>query len=572
VVLDNFAPIKISRFIEALFMNAQFCEVIVFNGYQKCPRDLQIKHVIGTKFDSLVFSRCTVLFCNSMMGALRDFQGRLRELGIMKMGVDTALVGRMWMEFARLPCGAEIQHLQLTETLAPPFVKDLFVLGMNALVALETITILNTGEIDGSQLLAAICRTTSPIRRIVIQESRFRGVVRVNRVVPPTLALLSVVGSDFSTAALLSVFALVGRGTRTQPLLMFDASKIRIQDPDVAAFASFDFQAIESRVAELDFCGNKITKEMAVFLFKFLARQRDLLMLSLQKITLDAGCDDDKFLSALRKAIISLKVKGLDLSGRFPPQQFAEFVQSLQAARHLRRICLTCEFGGDVVVNALAELVTHLPGLLEIAADGQTPTSTQAFYALWEAIVGHPGNPNCDGPREDINAVKINPHHLSAEHRALFLALAGRQRPATSAQRYECYVAELKRPPTEDDTGESRLGDVMFSMGSGFPEKRADRESFMSDVARQTGQAAEEAAPRISRQSILAPRRKSRISCELDEEDADQSGDSDVVPTEIETEEAEPGGEEEDVGEHDDETSEEPGDGEVRGTESPSPE
>jgi hypothetical protein len=267
---------------------------------------------------------------------------------------------------------------------------------------------------------------------------------------------LNLSNNGFTAGAMISLFKILTCRPFTIPIV-FEAAEIALKPAFFNKLSEeIAFENCFPNIAELDWSGNQFPAN-SQFFFAFLYTQKRLRLLRILNIHTN---DSIQFLQFLMTIGRSLPIYGLDLCGTFDPLVFAQFIQALTTWQSLRRLNLSGCGAGEGGLGALNEVITELPDLNELGADGFRPTAPELLIPLWTTAASLQNLVACDLPILDLERLKVQAEQIPGHFPEAFANLKQRARLSTAEQRVQVTLKSLG-----GDNGPMFSDDVFFEVG-----------------------------------------------------------------------------------------------------------
>ena len=452
----RFKPVKFTLMFQAMLNNAKTIERIVFMNYNKDKTaEFALKGLEEGSVKEFWFMECDKEMIRAFLTAAQQYPCGIEELCFVSCRLAEGHIAWILQTIEKLRCCRTLKTLSFMKIPVQNFPRRELTRCLESLPNLETFTA-NELACDAAPLLTAICQPQVKVNIVNIHNMTFRtGMSTKEGMVTSRMVMLSVNKCSFTQDTLKSFFGWLVKKNEGHALI-FQAQHLRIRPDDLQFFQAMKFDSVASNLCEFDWTGNPIPRQYAKYFYAFLATQKQLRILVLNEMRSmeKLGFDVRDFFKMLFNHITKTTLPGLDISGPFDPQAFAEFLQMMSEAKFMRRLCVRCENGGDVVGQALTDLVNKLPSLCEVAADGQKPASKAVFFGLWEAIMASKSIRANDFPQADI--ANFGWKTFNKEHASLLAQLRNeRQQPSSILKRAEFTVLELRRLRTTGQVTQS---------------------------------------------------------------------------------------------------------------------
>jgi hypothetical protein len=233
----------------------------------------------------------------------------------------------------------------------------------------------------------------------------------------------------------------ITRSHKDQIPLIFQARAVKIEPDDVDFLEDVDIRKLDATLGEFDWSGSPMPAAFAGSFFQYLETQVTLRLLVIDHLKL--AFSPKKFLGQLAAFMHKVRLSGIDLSGPFPVNHLATFLQGLNKAGWIRRLCVCRAKAGDEIAGALADLIPTLDRLVEVKADNLHP-SKAVFVRLWRAIASHPFLRANDFPTEDCAFLKASRSSFMQALKCNTAEFLARPVPSSATQRADFTIAQLQ--------------------------------------------------------------------------------------------------------------------------------
>jgi hypothetical protein len=293
---------------------------------------------------------------------------------------------------------------------------------------------------DAEHFLRALLASQSSVRCLTITGMTFTLPLDTRKVaLAPQLMLINLSQCTFSVDAFVSILAAVVQMPVAKPIALVLRS-IVVEPEALTRLAPVE--DVQMNIAEFDFSGNSLPASSTRCLFQFLFAQKKLRLLSFEGMKVEAPIE---FLKNLLQFVTEFGLIGLEISGDFEPVTFSQFLHALGSATCLRRLVVRDSGAGAPGVASMAELVTKLPLLTDVGADGFRPGDPHPFFALWTAIGRHPSVKACDSPVTDAKTLGVIAQRSPPDYQSALVAIGQKLALSTARQRAH-WLAEHDDP------------------------------------------------------------------------------------------------------------------------------
>jgi hypothetical protein len=305
---------------------------------------------------------------------------------------------------------------------------------------------------DAEFFLRALLGSCSKVRMVTISKMMFLSTPDpASYQISPSLVYLSLSGCTFTPETLNGLLRVIASSDLGRPIVL-DLQNLHNAPEVFTAFNDFPVAEAKSNILECDLSGNTFSRAILGPLFSFLSTQTRLRLLRLEGVQVDSPSD---LLRYARDLVTTLPLPGLDIGGNFDASAFADFLRSLSGAARLQRLSVRGSGAGIPGIDALASLLTSLPQIAELSADGFAPRGEEwenqwVLSRLWTTIAACKSLVAVDRPSEDAKIAGITqygPHHDFLD---AIRALRRKPRPSTTRQRVELLLKPVK---PDDEVG-----------------------------------------------------------------------------------------------------------------------
>ena len=445
VAFQSFASTKFHLLIHALLLNAQTIGRIAFTDYK--PKKLPVFNfsVSHTNVKVWWFLRCCSEIILSWAQESRNLPLGLTDVVISNCKITANQFSQIVNLFEQSNAVSNMTHFEFSRMDIPDFPFSSVTKLCSFATNLEMITARGL-DVDASQFFKAICQAQSPIKIIHLTHMQYRSPINPqDTLLPPTILNITVSSSAFTSQSLCSL--LVTLTCRPQQIpFVFQASNLLIKQQCYIGIGQMNFDICQPNILEIDWSGNDCPAEASRSLFAFLFTQKRLRLLNFNNVKTD---NPTQFMQYIIQLAQPLNLLGLDLSCKFPPQLYAQFLQALVSVPSLRHLDVSNSESGDQGLAALDQLIKGLPNLVELTADGFRPQNPAAICAVWNDISLVPTLKASDLPVEDMRNLGMQPHRLDQQTQKAFAILKNKSKPSTTPHRVEVALMDIraKRQP-----------------------------------------------------------------------------------------------------------------------------
>jgi hypothetical protein len=434
VWFQHFVPSKFADLLNSIIEHAETIKTIIFSDYtkKKFPR-FKPRSVTRSPIANYRFRRAPIEMVHNFLDSARTGPP-IQSITLHKVASDPAGFTHC-VDLLLEPQNAAARHLRKF-IFAKMHVPDLSTTDFHRIVnnfeGLQEITVSNCIG-DAEHYLRAIMSGPSSLRVINLTKMTFKSVPEPHKITfPRQLLAVRVSYSTFQPEAFGLFLKLMTEQQVAYPFRL-EMSSLVLSSEAWGALGNVSFSDGFPNVSEFEFSDNSVPAQNSPALFAFLAGQTRLRLLTLQNMK---AADPIAFLRAVLALVKSQNLAGLDISGEFETVTFSQFLRALGDSR-LRRLIVTSSNSGVAGMEVLTSLISSLPELNEIGADGFAPEDPQAVYALWTAIAAHPSITSCDLPIADSKSARIIFQRTPHEYQEAYARLQSKLRPSATRQRLE---------------------------------------------------------------------------------------------------------------------------------------
>ncbi|KAK8894876.1 hypothetical protein M9Y10_023316 [Tritrichomonas musculus] len=438
----HFKPSKFGNLLEALFINSANVTHITFVDYNvsakppptkkkdddknddddddddpfhnrkrmmehKMPQNIYIPdfsftNVKKTNVKSIFFHDCAFPVISAFLDSCESYGCPIEEFAITQCNLLVTDIVKVLRVVSSLECFLKIRCLGFLGDKIPQFPIDQLPPLLSICSCLENLVISEV-EADGSQVLAAVCNSKTPLKVLKLNNLSFHtNFTLPNSTLPAALMHIDFTKSSFSALAFKDIMALitgkrksdllsnVDRATvefaanaQKNPNLMIKMASIILNKDGYESFKNFNYSAMQSNIVEFDWSNNKLPGPVVPFFFKFLNTQKNMRILILNNIRLEKQA---LFFKKLTQYVLDIKLPGLDMAARLYRKFLFTFYDDMKNQPFIRRFCVVGRGGGDDYVSKYIELIPTLPNLTEIRADGFLARNLELLLILWREI------------------------------------------------------------------------------------------------------------------------------------------------------------------------------------------
>lgn len=412
--------------------------------------DFVFSDVKRTNVKSIFFHDCDFQVISAFLTACENYTCPIEEFAITKCNILITEVAKVLRSFYSLECFLKIKRIGFLYDKIPQFPIEQLPPFLSLASCLENL-VLSDLEVDGSQILVAVCNSNTPLKVLKLTNISFHTNLNLaNLKLPAALMYVDFTKSSFSASAFKDIMALITSKRKTDllpnvdnatisfasdaqknPVLMVKMPSIILNKEGYESFKDFNYGAMQSNICEFDWSNNRIPAPVVPFFFKFLNTQKKMRILILNNIRLDKQA---LFFQKLQEYVFNIKLPGLDMTAGLYKKFLFTFYDSLKNQPFIRRCCVVGRGGGDEYVLKYTELIKSLPNVTEIVADGFLPRNLEFLLLMWRAIYDSKCIKANDFPRYDIKFLRERCSVDIDEKK--FLKMLGNFKPGRSKPSY----------------------------------------------------------------------------------------------------------------------------------------
>ena len=442
VCFVGFKPLRFTHLFQALMSNAKTIAKVAFSRYVNGKTaEFAMNTIQSTSVREFWFMECDHEICRSFLAAAKQYRCGIDELCFVQCQLEENHLQSILNSIGKIHCCKTLKKLSFVNISCANFPFDQLTQCLASLPNLETFTASEL-KCDAAALLTAICQPQVKVNIVNIHNMVFRSSVR-RATMGGQLAMLSLNKCAFNGEGLKDLFGWLAKHEGNA--VMFQAQHLKIKPDDLKFLQTLNFERVKPSLCEFDWTGNPIPRQYAKYFFAFLAAQKQLRILVLDNLPSMESMEFDvnDFFKMLFNYISKVPLPGLDISGAFNPEAFAKFIEQMSGAKWMRRLCVKCENGGDVVCQAITKTVKELPVICEVGFSGQKPASKAVFFDMWSAVASHKSIHANDFPTSDI--ANFGWKTFTKEHSEILNKVRGRPPPSTMLKRADFTTSELRK-------------------------------------------------------------------------------------------------------------------------------
>jgi hypothetical protein len=449
-------------FLNGLLRSSQTLTTVIFSDY---PIGFEVPvRIVGltrTTVSSWCLLDCGIGMITNVLSALSTLPTPFESLTIGRHSYNNADALTLFATISNHPYARQLRSLTLSALHLKAFPARPFTDMIGVLESIQTLE-LSQIDIDGGPLFESVCAGAPRIRILSLHHTTFATELSAAVATPPLLASLDVSDCHFVGPALFSFFSAITQRDVAHPFFL-SARSLALTDDSFPNGRSF--AAAKCTVLEFDFSGNHMDGHCREFIRGFVASQRRLRHITVNRVT----TDDALSLSfALDRAMRMEHMAGIDVEELPEAGFYGMLIPALQGARALRRLSVRGARARERGIRALENLLgSGSATLVELQADGMGPrrghraepggeTDEEALLTLWDRIGASESLVANDFPVGDLGEVRMS---------------------VTDAVRARAGIGRAKR--REVTTAEERLGLLIKAVDSGNEAEIAVAESGM---------------------------------------------------------------------------------------------
>ncbi|OHT08191.1 hypothetical protein TRFO_23327 [Tritrichomonas foetus] len=455
LIFSNYRSRYTPLFLESLLINSQTINQIVFADYgQGKYIEFKFDKVTRTIVDSFWFHGCCINIITKFLNSCINYKCRISEFCLSNCTMTTSEFSKVLSGLVTIDCFKHLHSFTITGINFDPFPNDAFLSFLKKSDHLESLTVSNI-NVDGSLILATICRSDSILYKLKLNNLNFNGALNTTKLaIPSNLIMIEFSKSKFTMHALKSTLELLTSDAPISSSFIVRMNSIRLKPSCLDAFKNLNLAKCKPNICEFDFSNNILSVEAIPHFFNFLKTQNRLRILSVFNLNLQK---QDPFIEALILYLKDSRVPGIDYgSPKILHKNSLIFLEALEKFTWLRRIKVSFPNGGDDACSYLVHIIEALPALTEFFADDLKPDTTENFFKLWEAVLTSKSILANNVPNTDINYLNIT----SNEHKKLiFHKLRNRPLPSLAEQRADFSIMQIK---SQFDSSTTCVSDDIF--------------------------------------------------------------------------------------------------------------
>ena len=469
-VFQNSTPSQFSVLLKTLVENAKVMSKIAFVDYkdEKAIPKFGTDPIVRSNISKWWFMRDKFQLVLDFCEYAKQLPEPIEELMIVGSVITEPELDQLTEKINAAPALKNAKTLSIVRDTIKPFPFNSF---MNLLSVVNNLTTLTVRGLDSnaSDIFTAVCNTPNRIKILNITHMQFRSPIIESAVLPPALVSINL---SFCAFVSLSFWTMMNLFVSAPHIIPFSLQmqSLVLKPISYQALEQIDFSSACSNIAEVDWSGNTLPAAESRFFFAFLFTQKRLRFLKFDDMSAD---DPVQFLKYVVQLTASLKVAGLDLSGRFEPTEITQVMQALAQMKWLRRISLRNSMTGEVGVHEMINIVKNLPHLNEVLADGFVCSAPGPLFDMWNAINSSPELLASDYPAVDLKRLKLSMNDLAPREKEIINQAIQRKRTSTVDHRSMCILDQMK---------------CILDMGMENPEDVAERFALIStdEIFKQT--------------------------------------------------------------------------------------
>ena len=399
LTLVGFCPQFLPSVLGNLTMNSQFLLALGLDGYKESVKGtLRLSACERTRMEELSFRDCASDFIFDVMGGLKEFEGVIKIMTIVKCKLAKDKWAGFFNILAKTTCFVSLRRINFEEDTTDELDMESFCgfLGASKIVALS----IGKASCDAGQLLESIGQTKGMLRQLYLRNGRLFKPVPASLQLSESILYLNLEHTQYEPEALTALFNAILTKPRSRLLTVHMKGMASARQGDIVK--CFDIENIQSVLAELVFADNPLNPGNMPAFIDFLKTQKYLMHLDL------SGCfkkDVDKCLSILADYVIESKLQGLELNSDKDPlgPSLVKFLGSITGKCHLQTLSVRGSASGDEGLQALLKFVQSSPKMSSLSCDGCGPKSAEVFVAAYNEFQKLD---MLDRPRIDEDAMK----------------------------------------------------------------------------------------------------------------------------------------------------------------------
>ena len=469
-VFQGCCPPHFPNLIQALLENSQNITKIAFVDYKDerfFPKfgDLKVSHTIVNRF---WFMRDKIQIILDFCDYAKVLPQPIEEFMIVGTTITEQDLDLMTEKIKEAPALKNVRTLSIVRDKINPFPFNSF---MNLLSVVNNLTTLTVRGLDSnaSDIFTAVCNTPNRIKILNITHMQFRSPIIESAVLPPALISINL---SFCAFVSLSFWTLMNLFVSKPHIVPFSLQMQSLVLKAIAyqALEQIDFSNACSNIAEIDWSGNTMPAAETRLFFAYLFTQKRLRYIKFDDMSAE---DPVQFLKGVLQLTASLRVAGLDLSGRFEPNEIVQVMHAISYMKWLRRISLRNSMSGESGMKEMVNIIKSIPHLNEVLADGFGCSAPGPLFDMWNTINNAPELLASDFPAVDLKRLKLTLNDLNEHEKMIIEQAMHRKKTSTIDHRSMCVLDQMKH---------------ILEMGLGKPEEIAEKFSMIStnDIFKQT--------------------------------------------------------------------------------------
>lgn len=436
-----------SELFQSILENSKTIKKIAFTDYKSdttLPKFPQ-QQISNTTVKKYWFMRCKAQLINDFCSFAKFLPSNVEDFTLNGSQLTEEEMMNIVKKIGKSVPLKNMNSLSILRMKMNPFPFDAFMKLIRTADNLTTLTIRGLDS-NASDLFTAICSVQNRIKILNITHMQFRSQIIENINLPPALIRI-----NFSFCAFISVsFQSLMKLLISTPKLMPFALQMQclvIKPISYASLEGINLKNVYPNISEIDWSGNSIPAKESIFLFAYLFTQKRLLHLKFENINPDNPME---FLQNFVTLIASLRIPGVDLSGRFEQTHLIQFMEALSYMGWLRRISLRNSLTGEEGISMMHEILRKNTKINELNIDGFNCTKFQNLINLWSTINNSPHIVATDFPSNDMKRLKKVAADLTPNERSIMEAVMQRNRTSTCEHR-SMYIIEQMNVISEQD-------------------------------------------------------------------------------------------------------------------------
>lgn len=454
VCFQTLAPTQFARMLLSILETSNTIDRIAFTDYQNDDRLPQFptSQIAKTRVEQWWILRSNFSMIRNFIQFSKYLQEPIKEFLI----ATSKLTKEDMKEIADLvDVTASLQQLrtfQLIRCQVKPFPFPPFMQLMTKLTYLNTLIVCGL-DVNGSELLTALCKCRNSLRNLHITHMQFRNNIPDDTVLPPSLVGLSLSTNVISPGSFSTIINLIFTKPRKYPMQV-RMHNLQLKENTYIALQNVNPATCHPVLFELDWSGNKMPVEESRFFFQLLATQTNLKLLRFENME---PADPVQFLRDTSTLVNLLRLPGLDISGKFDTTLFSQYINSLTNFTWLKRLGIRNSNIGDNGAAIVANVIRNLPNLVELLIDGMKLSSLERAFQFWGGVMDNvPTIEAIDLPKKEISEAGLTPEDIYATQKQTYLRIQNdKLKPSTTLQRLQfvldCIDRIKKAETTEED-------------------------------------------------------------------------------------------------------------------------